>query len=245
MTSLPATPAPAEVSVPAAVPTTSVALATASATAPTKAPAPGPASASAGTPAPAVVPAPTFSPDAAAAKPPVKATPSPYGAAASGKAVYFPFRPSAASISLLLTPYLRNSLGLTGALPKGLHLMRPPDESQIQLRVAPLFAKKTRRTFGYVAEIKLPQGGGADTPAQIQLVAKIPFRYGTSTAERETSWMLVRVQAFMSKALFQAPARVDSCVAYFISPFSCRSIWNTLRYHSWGHLDGLYGAVKW
>ena len=118
---------------------------------------------------------------------------------------------------------MKNTLGLNGALPlpKGLQLVLSTDESQIQIRVAPLFAKKMKRTFGYVAEIKLSFGGGSDTPAQLQLVTKVPWRYGPSAAERESSWILVRAQAFTSKALFETPARVGSCaVSCLISPLS-------------------------
>lgn len=93
-------------------------------------------------------------------------------------------------------------------LPAGLHLMRAPGDSQIQLRVAPFFARKLKRIFGYVAEITLSDGYGTDAPAQLQIATRIPWRYGPSQREVGLSWILVRVQAFVSKALFDAPARV-------------------------------------
>ena len=123
------------------------------------------------------------------------------------------FQPTVGSLAIALTPFVRNTHSLEGALPlpAGLSLIRSPDSlgHQIQLKVAPLFAKKMRRTFGYIAEIKLTDGEGCDNPAHLQIVTKVPWRYGPSAAETETSWVFIRIQAFTSKALFDAPARVD------------------------------------
>ena len=158
--------------------------------------------------APDVAPAPASATPAQPAL--VKAAPVPFGVDSSGKPVLAPFQPTAGSLAILLTPYLRNSLDLSAALPlpKGLQLMRSPDESQIQLRAAPLFARKMRRTFGYVGDIKMTSGEGSETPSLLQVITKVPWRYGSSAAERDSSWILVRLQAFTSKALFETPARI-------------------------------------
>ena len=74
-----------------------------------------------------------------------------------------------------------------------------------------------------VAEIKLTCGEGTDTPAQLQLVTRIPWKYGASVKETSSSWILVRVQAFVSKALFARPAQViklGRCALGFAEPSS-------------------------
>ena len=84
-----------------------------------------------------------------------------------------------------------------------------------------ILAKKLRRCFGYVSEINLTEGEGTDTPGQLQVVVKIPWKYGSTSAEKDNSWMLARVQAFVSKSLFSAPAQVvklGSCVYGFLEP---------------------------
>ena len=176
------------------------------------------------------------------AKAPAKATApadAPFGVDSQNRPVMSSFQPSVASLAIALTPHLQASEGLNEILPlpSGLHLMRPPDkkESQIQLRVAPFFARKLRRIFvwgkvffgentfapfGCVAEITLTDGEGADTPAQLQIVTRIPWRYGTNVRETGLSWILVRVQAFVSKALFDSPARVVLCAPPLFFSFS-------------------------
>ena len=146
----------------------------------------------------------------------VKAAPAPIGIDSKGKPVMAPSQPSASSLAIMLTPYLRNTRDVSDAtqLPKGLELIRSPGKSQIQLRVASLFAHKLKRTFGYVGDIKMSSGEGCETPAQLQIITKIPWPWGPTAHERESSWIIVRVKAFMSKALFSAPARVGSC-AFF------------------------------
>ena len=81
-----------------------------------------------------------------------KAAPAPLGFDQLGKTVLASFQPSASSLALLLTPYLKNSLDLKGVLPlpDGLDLVRSPGGCQIQLRVAPLFATRMRRTLNYL-----------------------------------------------------------------------------------------------
>ena len=39
------------------------------------------------------------------------------------------------------------------------------------------------------------------TPVILQVVIKLPYRYGNTEAERRDSFMLARVQAFASRAL--------------------------------------------
>ena len=190
---------------------------------PTVAPAPAdvPAASSAVSPPapqPSSVTAPerTKAPPAYLTRPEVTAASTPdrpqIGTTAEGMPVYKSFQPTAGALAVMLTPFVRNTHSLEGALPlpTGLKLQRSPDRvgHQIQLRTAPLFAKKMRRTFGYVAEIKLTDGEGCGTPAQLQIVTRAPWRYGSTAAEKECSWILVRIQAFTSKAMFATPARV-------------------------------------
>ena len=152
-------------------------------------------------------------PDGTAASPPDLPQ---IGTTAEGMPVYRSFQPSAGALAVMLTPFVRNTHSLEGALPlpAGLKLQRSPDRlgHQIQLRTAPLFAKKMRRTFGYVAEIKLTDGEGCGAPAQLQIVTRVPWRYGSTAAEKECSWTLIRIQAFTSKAMFATPARVGFCI---------------------------------
>ena len=151
---------------------------------------------------------------------------TPIGVTSAGTPVFSSFQPSAASLALQLTPFLRaDTAGLEAVLPlpTGLQLVRSPDEKQIQLRVAPFFARKMKRVFAYIAGILLTDGEGADTPAQLQLVSRAPWRYGPHKAETGTSWCLVRINAFVSKSLFRAPAQIlklGACVEGFAEPTS-------------------------
>ena len=62
------------------------------------------------------------------------------------------------------------------------------------------------------------------TPALLQVVLKIPFRYGISSHERENSWVFCRVNAWASQAAFAGSAgrlvRVADPVCGFIEPTS-------------------------
>ena len=69
-------------------------------------------------------------------------------------------------------------------------MQRPPDGKQTQLKLAPFFAKKMRRIFGYIVEITLSEGDGTETPAQLQIVSRIPGKYGQSRLELERSWAM-------------------------------------------------------
>ena len=139
---------------------------------------------------------------AATKAPAAKASPAPIGILPNGTPVFCSFQPSVASVALLLTPYLPLSADPTNALPlpRGISLHRAPEGGkQLQLVLAPSFASKWRRAFGFVADLQLADGEGADTPAQLKVAIKIPWKYGPSAAERENSWTYARVQAFVSK----------------------------------------------
>ena len=62
------------------------------------------------------------------------------------------------------------------------------------------------------------------TPSQLQVVSKAPWLFGASTSETEDSYIFVRIQAFLSKAVFaHAPAvclRVGLPVVGFLEPSS-------------------------
>ena len=116
--------------------------------------------------APSVVPAPVMA-----------AAPPPIGLSGAGTAVFASFQPTVASLAVSLTPFLLTDVGLERALPlpAGLKLQRSPDDKQTQLVVGTHFARKMTRIYGYAAEIRLSSGDGTDTPAQLQIVTKIPY----------------------------------------------------------------------
>ena len=130
--------------------------------------------------------------DPASAAPPAdakalsKAPAALIGHTSGGAPVYAAFQPSVASLAVILAPFLRTAVGLETAtpLPAGMELIRAPDDSQTQLKLSPLFASENRRIFGYVAEIKLSSGEGADTPSQLQVARRAPWRYGVTSAGR-------------------------------------------------------------
>ena len=168
--------------------------------------------------APAARVGPTVAPKALPPKAPLtNAAPAPIGILPSGTPVSASFQPTVASLSISLTPFLSTAVGLSKALPlpSGLSLMRSPDDKQTQLKLEPFFAKKLRRVFGYVAETTLSSGEGTDTTAQLQIVTRIPRRYGSTDREKELSWILVRLQAFVPKALFASADRVVALGSFF------------------------------
>ena len=180
--------------------------------------------------APSVAPKPVApaAPAATAAPKPAltKAPPVPIGITSEGTPVYAPFQPTVTSIALALTPCLTDpaaDLSSVSPLPKGPALQRSPEGTQIQLKVEPFFASKLRRVFGYVGEITLTGGDGTDTPAQLQVITRIPWKFGRTAAESGCSWMYVRVQAFACKAVFASGAKVvklGSCISGFSEPSS-------------------------
>ena len=143
---------------------------------------------------------------------------APLGILPSGRPVTDSFQPSAAQLALVLTPHLRIRSDVSDVLPlpAGLTLIRSPDAvHNAQLRMAPFFARKMKRVFGYVAEILLIEGDGAASPAQLQVVIKIPWRYGSTSRETEASRMLTRLIAFTSKALFEDATRINMYTPFF------------------------------
>ena len=193
----------------------------------------------------------------AAAAAPKASAPVPIGLLPNGQPVFAPFQPSVASLALTLTPFLTNADPLDNVLPlpRGISLRRAPAGVKgLQLVVEPFFAVKLRRVFGYVGEITLTDGDGTDTPAQLQIVIKIPWRYGTNSAETGQSWMLARLVAFVSKSLFAQPAQVvklGSCVVGFLEPSSgaassCQLVgWDVCPYETWRSLSPSTVPTQW
>ena len=89
---------------------------------------------------------------------PAKASPTdtvvPLGMSANGGIILSSFQPSVAALAIVLGPHLKRNTDISNLfpLPVGLSLKRS-DTLQIQLRLAPFFARKLKRVFGYVAEI--------------------------------------------------------------------------------------------
>ena len=61
-------------------------------------------------------------------------------------------------------------------------------------------------------------GEGKDTPAQLQIICIPPWRFGTTIAENANSFVHVRIEAFVSKAIFRTAIQVlkvgESVVGY-------------------------------
>ena len=117
-------------------------------------------------------------------------------------------------------------------------LSRCAANNQLQLSLAETFARRFRKAYGYIAEIKLGlaffpddpkyletknfgvnfvgqgekvnsnSGEGCSAPAQLQAVTMIPWRSGTTAGETLASFVYVRINAFVSKALFHTPVQV-------------------------------------
>ena len=109
--------------------------------------------------------------------------------------------------------------------PSGFSFERPEGHDQLQLVLSDSYCRRLARVFGYIAEIKLsPSGAGTPTPTQLQVATLLPWRYGSTPAERVDSFIFVRLQAFVSKAAFaSAPAallRVGMPVVGFVEPSS-------------------------
>ena len=160
-------------------------------------------------------------------------------------AAYAPFQPTVTSLALALAPCLTNpaaDLSSVWPLPTGLALQRTPQGAQIQLKAEPFFASKLRRLFGYVGEITLTGGEGADTPAQLQVITRAPWKFGRTAAEPGRSWIFALVQAFAPKAVFSSGAKVvklGSRISGFAEPSSgtaksCQLVgWDTCSLGEW------------
>ena len=81
----------------------------------------------------------------------------PLGKAANGRSVYTPFRPSVAQLAPLVTPFLDevNKEADTLPLPRGITLSKCAHNGQLQISLSSTYARRFRRVFGYIAEIKL------------------------------------------------------------------------------------------
>ena len=82
---------------------------------------------------------------------------APLGRSADGRSVFKSFRPSVTQLSHLLTPFL-DSVATAGdvlPLPRGIALALCASNNQLQLSLSPTYARRFRRVYGYIAEIKL------------------------------------------------------------------------------------------
>lgn len=78
---------------------------------------------------------------------------TPLGVLPAGRQVFNSFRPSVASPAIARTPDLKESEDIIAVLPlsERLSLMMPSRGKRMQLRVAPFFDRKMKRTACYVA----------------------------------------------------------------------------------------------
>ena len=81
----------------------------------------------------------------------------PLGRAADGRSVYTPFRPSVVQLAHLVTPFLDevNTEADTLPLPRGITLSLCAHNGQLQISLSATYARRFRRVYGYIAEIKL------------------------------------------------------------------------------------------
>ena len=160
--------------------------------------------------------------------------------------------------SHLLTPFLDDIAKPCDVLPlpRGTTLSKCSFNGQLQISLSDTYARRFRRVYGYVADIKLvlptpfffpflvtgcvtPSAGeGTLTPAQLQVVTLIPWRYGATAGELCASFIWVRLNAFTSKAFFRSAVQViavgDAVVGY-VEPTNgkCQSA----QLVSWGPCD--------
>ena len=156
----------------------------------------------------------------------------PFGKAADRRDVFKSFRPTVVQLAHLMTPFLDkvDTAADVLPLPKGISLSLCGENDQLRISLSEVYAKRFRRAYGYIGEIKLEllylgrfyflpdafwvgpdvhltDGEGTSTPAQLQLVVQIPWRFGNSPAETTASHIFVRVQAFVSRAAFTSPVQ--------------------------------------
>ena len=103
----------------------------------------------------------------------------PLGKSADGRQVYHSFRPSAVQLALMMNPHLGGVATVADVLPlpRGMTIARNEGDRQLQLVLADCYTRHLRRVFGYVGEIKLSDGEGTLTPAQLQVIIMVPWRY--------------------------------------------------------------------
>ena len=80
-----------------------------------------------------------------------------YGRADGGLPVYASFRPSVAELAYFLTPHLDGKATVADALPlpKGMRIALNPVQKQLQLFLSETFARRMRKVYGHIGEIKL------------------------------------------------------------------------------------------
>ena len=49
--------------------------------------------------------------------------------------------------------------------------------NQLQLVLSEAYTRRLRRVFGYIGEIKRISGEGTTTPAHLQVIVMVPWRY--------------------------------------------------------------------
>ena len=81
----------------------------------------------------------------------------PQGTCDDGRYVYASFRPSVAQLAHLLTPHLDGISTVAQAIPfpRGMRLIRNAWNNQLQLVVAEVYARRMRRAYGFIGELKL------------------------------------------------------------------------------------------
>ena len=168
----------------------------------------------------------------------------PIGAASDGRPAYAPFRPSVAQLAHLLTPHLDGVARVGDALPlpRGFSIVKSYFNGQLQLVLSETYAGRLRPVYGFIGEIKLVwfltplllsflacggvscifgDGEGTDTPAQLQIICTIPFRFGPTADEENRIFPHARIQDFVSRAVFRVPIqalKVGESVVGYVGP---------------------------
>ena len=111
-----------------------------------------------------------------AAAPPQKL---PLGRAFGGRNVYLPFRHAVVQLVHLVTPHLDMKAGPADVfpLPRGMSIARSDVNNQLQLVLTDGYTRRMRRAYGFVGEIKLSDGEGTLTPAHLQIITMVHWRY--------------------------------------------------------------------
>ena len=81
----------------------------------------------------------------------------PLGRSRDGRDVFASFCPAVAQLALLLTPHLDGvaTAGDVLPLPRGMSIVLNANNGQLQRILADVFARRFRRVYGYIGEIKL------------------------------------------------------------------------------------------
>ena len=128
----------------------------------------------------------------------------PLGFAADGPPVFGPYRPTVRPLADRIPGWLRSGVDLLTVIPVpvGFGFVRGGN-AQLQLTLDGGYARRYRRTFGYVGDIQLSVAArDTATPSQLTIIAMIPWRYANDTArEKGDSFIFCRINAFAPKAL--------------------------------------------